>query len=415
MHRLEVAGYPVTLHVHDEIVCEASIEFGSIDEFQRLVTTLPEWAEGLPVAAKVRNGPRFAKSEKPTAAVETPVPVSETTPPWTDEVALPTATTDSKLNSAESDSIDDIVIEDMPWIDINAIKVQLRECGNKAPDNVKSFSGNSGAASAGNGRDRKQHASNNDGYPHGEHDTGRRVAFFTYQHADGQPYLGVKKTSTKQFPQYHWNGHRWVKGAPKGPKIPYRLRELIKAPLDALIVIAAGEKHAETAARLGFVATTNSEGERKGAWAPELNAWFVGRNRVAIMEDNDDTGRSHVMEVANALRGIVPDIHIVTFRDLPEHSDLTDWIELGHGRDLLAKIEATKPYHQRPQPLPIRQWDGQPVPELEYAVPDRFPLENVGLFSGEGGQGKSSLVEQLCVAHVLEREWLGCIPRQGAW
>ena len=133
------------------------------------------------------------------------------------------------------------------------------------------------------------------------------------------------------------------------------------------------------------------------------------------MEDNDDTGRAHVMEVANALRGIVPDIHIVTFRDLPEHSDLTDWIELGHGRDLLAKIEATKPYHQRPQPLPIRQWDGQPVPELEYAVPDRFPLENVGLFSGEGGQGKSSLVEQLCVAHVLEREWLGCIPRQGAW
>jgi hypothetical protein len=200
MHRLEVAGYPVTLHVHDEIVCEASIEFGSIDEFQRLVTTLPEWAEGLPVAAKVRNGPRFAKSEKPTAAVETPVPVSETTPPWTDEVALPTATTDSKLNSAESDSIDDIVIEDMPWIDINAIKVQLRECGNKAPDNVKSFSGNSGAASAGNGRDRKQHASNNDGYPHGEHDTGRRVAFFTYHHADGQPYLGVKKNFNQTIP-----------------------------------------------------------------------------------------------------------------------------------------------------------------------------------------------------------------------
>jgi hypothetical protein len=73
------------------------------------------------------------------------------------------------------------------------------------------------------------------------------------------------------------------------------------------------------------------------------------------MEDNDNTGRAHVMEVANALRGIVPDIHIVTFRDLPEHSDLTDWIGLGHGRDdLLAKIEAAKPYHQRPQPLPIR-------------------------------------------------------------
>ena len=162
------------------------------------------------------------------------------------------------------------------------------------------------------------------------------------------------------------------------------------------------------------MATTNPEGERKGAWAPELNAWFAGRKRIAIMEDNDATGRAHVLEVAEALRGIVPDIRIVTFRDLPEHGDLTDWKERGHGRDdLLAKIEATKPYRPQPQPSPIRQWDGEPVPDLEYSVPDRYPMDNVGLFSGEGGQGKSSIVQQLCVAHGLEREWLGCTPRRG--
>ena len=260
----------------------------------------------------------------------------------------------------------------------------------------------------------KQHTENRDSYSHGERDTGRRVAFFVYRHADGQPYLGVKKTSTKQFPQYHWDGRKWAKGAPKGPKIPYRLPELIKAPLDALVAIAAGEKDAETAAAFGFTATTNPGGEGKGKWLPELNAWFAGRQHVAIMEDNDDTGRAHVLEVAEALRGIVPNIRIVTFRDLPEHGDLTDWKERGHDRDdLFAKIEATKPYRPRPQASPIRQWDGEPVPELEYAVPDRFPLENVALFSGEGGQGKSSLVEQLCAAHALAREWLGCVPRQG--
>jgi DNA polymerase I len=270
-----------------------------------------------------------------------------------------------------------------------------------------------------NGHDQRnaENGRNRDGYPAAgarERDNGHQVAFFIYKHADGQPYLGVKKTSAKQFPQYHWTGSGWALGAPKGPKIPYRLPELVKAPLDAWVAICAGEKDADTAAALGFVATTNPEGERKGAWAPDLNAWFAGRKRVAIMEDHDATGAAHVIEVAEALRGIVPDIHIVTFRDLPEHGDLTDWKERGHGPDdLLTKIETAKPYKPTPRPSPIRQWDGEPVPELEYSVPGRYPVDNAGLFSGEGGQGKSSLVQQLCVAHVLAREWLGCSPRQG--
>jgi DNA polymerase len=60
MIRLEAAGYPIVMHVHDEIVCEVPEGFGSVEEFQRLVTALPEWAEGLPVSAKPRIGYRFS-------------------------------------------------------------------------------------------------------------------------------------------------------------------------------------------------------------------------------------------------------------------------------------------------------------------------------------------------------------------
>jgi DNA polymerase len=61
MLRVEAAGYNLTLHVHDELVCEVPIGFGSAQEFVRLMTRKPAWAEGLPVAASAWTGPRYCK------------------------------------------------------------------------------------------------------------------------------------------------------------------------------------------------------------------------------------------------------------------------------------------------------------------------------------------------------------------
>jgi len=71
MLRLEAAGYPVVLHVHDEVVCEVPEGFGSIEEFQRLLTIVSDWAEGLPVAAKAWTRQRYAKNKAATAATVT--------------------------------------------------------------------------------------------------------------------------------------------------------------------------------------------------------------------------------------------------------------------------------------------------------------------------------------------------------
>lgn len=49
--RLEATGYPVVLHVYDEIVSEVPEGFGSIDEFEHLCTIPPAWAPDWPIRA----------------------------------------------------------------------------------------------------------------------------------------------------------------------------------------------------------------------------------------------------------------------------------------------------------------------------------------------------------------------------
>jgi len=259
------------------------------------------------------------------------------------------------------------------------------------------------AESTTNGRDK---------YPHGEDSTGTKEGFYIYLDARGRHYLGVQRTSTKQFPQFHWNGTQWVKGLPKGfVKIPYKLPELLDASADTWIVIAAGEKDAETAARLGFVATTNSGGEGKGQWTLELNRWFAGKQRVAVMEDHDDTGKAHAIEVANALCGIVPDIRIVTFRELPEHGDLTDWIDgYKHSKnDLLARIKATAPYNSE-----LDEWDagellsnGEPIKPRQWLLARCFCRTFLSGLVAPGDAGKTTLRLTQAVELATGRELLG--------
>jgi DNA polymerase len=62
MVELDRAGYPIVLHVHDEIVAEVPTGFGSIEEFERLMSKMPPWAHGWPVFARGGwRGQRYRK------------------------------------------------------------------------------------------------------------------------------------------------------------------------------------------------------------------------------------------------------------------------------------------------------------------------------------------------------------------
>lgn len=59
--KLEAAGYPVVLRVHDEVAAEVPNGFGSLEEFERILTDLPDWAKGWPIRAAGWEGVRYHK------------------------------------------------------------------------------------------------------------------------------------------------------------------------------------------------------------------------------------------------------------------------------------------------------------------------------------------------------------------
>jgi hypothetical protein len=171
------------------------------------------------------------------------------------------------------------------------------------------------------------------------------LAEYVYRGEHGEPYMLVKKhldgKGRKQFPQFHWDGHQWLKGAAAGPKIPYRLPELLAAPT-AVIYFCAGEKDADALAKQAcLVATTMSEGA-SAKWAPELTTYFKNR-RVVILPDADAPGRKHAQKVAKAVYDVAAAVKVVDL--FPERSDgfdVSDWLKHDTvGAKLFKVVEAT--------------------------------------------------------------------------
>jgi hypothetical protein len=158
-----------------------------------------------------------------------------------------------------------------------------------------------------------------------------RVGTWTYYTAHGEPYLCVTRLQApngdKSYPQSRWEDGAWKSGKPRGPKIPYRLPELLKADVSAPVFICEGEKCAEAVAKHGLVATSASEGA--GKWTADLNSWFVGRT-VYILPDHDDPGRRHAEQVAGHLHGVAADVRIVPLPGLADGEDVWDWLDRGN-------------------------------------------------------------------------------------
>lgn len=126
--------------------------------------------------------------------------------------------------------------------------------------------------------------------------------------------------STKIDGLYYLGNH-------SGRFVLYRLPAIEAARADdPLVILCEGEKDVETleALGMGLVATTNGEGAI--SWKAEYSEQLMDC-RVCIMQDNDEAGRKRVEKLLGLLKKDCPYISMVAFDDMPEHSDVTDYLD----------------------------------------------------------------------------------------
>ena len=58
---LENAGFPIIFSVYDEVVAEVDEDKADIEKFESLMSSVPPWAEGLPLRAEGYISNRYKK------------------------------------------------------------------------------------------------------------------------------------------------------------------------------------------------------------------------------------------------------------------------------------------------------------------------------------------------------------------
>jgi DNA polymerase bacteriophage-type len=375
MPRLEAAGYRIVLHVHDEIVAEVPNDFGSAEEFLQILTTAPAWAEGLPIAAKVREGPRFCKITKPQPQPATELDESKTA------VSAPAVDTHQNepsrpaepvmTNATPGPEIPQSNPQDVPpWVEALASGPQPEQQinGGNTMERVDPTRGGNGDARGlphvngapptsptavppgigassrhgGNGAqwpmrtdgskaeaERNTYAEEHAGKPFNDAfllRQGYRLAHvFDYTLADGtllywQNRYELKSgiTPTKEKPRKRFLPHRIVNGKDvfgAGDRlVPYNWPAIMRAGPGSTVFVVEGELKAKILIDPGLLATTVLSHK----WTPESVAALTG-DHVMILADHDQDGEKLAAAAQKKLAPLAASTRIVPAAHLWKH------------------------------------------------------------------------------------------------
>ena len=268
-----------------------------------------------------------------------------------------------------------------------------------------------------------------------EAELGPPVAIYDYRDENGltlfqkrryQPEIGEKT-----FRVFHPENGEWRSGidpkeGDRTRRILFNLPDLVKANI---VLLAEGEKDCQnlTAANLfaqhaySIAATTTYDGAwQKGhspKWMDSYAPYFTGK-QVIIFADNDEPGRIYAETAAAAISKYAYAVRIVYFADLPEKSDVSDFLETHTREELEKRIRESRVWTESTAEranwlVDAVEWSGTANEEIEWLVDGVIQVGGNGLIAAEPKTGKSLAALDLLISLSCGVPWLGRkIPRR---
>jgi hypothetical protein len=131
-----------------------------------------------------------------------------------------------------------------------------------------------------------------------------------------------------------------------------------------------------------------------------------GQQLAYILEDNDDAGRGHTAKILAALTGVVNEIAVVAFPELPEKGDVSDWLEQGGNKKLLMARAEQARKQSGSHAYIITDLSGVKPRAIHWLWYKHLARGALELLAGAPTVGKSQIKCQYVACATTGRAWL---------
>jgi len=255
--------------------------------------------------------------------------------------------------------------------------------------------------------------------------TGNAVTVATYRYLDsfGRELCRKLRQQPKSFSWQYTDASGKLVWGRNGIQPPlYNLPAVLRSPI---IILCEGEKDCDRLSSLNLsrfdpagrsvAITTSPDGAAKegqaSKWRPVYNPYFTGKDVIAIT-DNDASGRAHALSAGRRIAPFAAKVRFLQLPGLPEHGDVSDYLDVGHTVDeLMAEIGKAPIWTEAEEKSSLFKTCIEIASESTiqgvWTIPFYVEQSSMTELTGKIKSGKTTFVLDACRAVLDGSEFLG--------